>query len=328
MPNEPETPLTFRDAALLVAGGSLLAMSATGTVPRTLPPTSLARVALPHSDFSLNMSTVRGQKLSLAEQIEIAAKAGYDSFEPWVEEIQALTKEGGGSLGDLKKTDFRPWDWLCPARSASATGSMMIPLSVLPAWSNGSAMPNWLPASAVFAWRRLPAGREATTFRSICGMWPIAIASLLELSVPLGIVPELELWGFAGKRFRYRAGEVAYVLVETAHKDACGLLDVFHIFKGGSDFAGVRVFNGSALHVLHMNDYPKLTRDKATDADRVYPGDGVAPIVTLLRDLKSIGYTGKLSLEVFNRDYWKQDALTVARTGRTKMQAVVDKALA
>ena len=33
------------------------------------------------------------------------------------------------------------------------------------------------------------------------------------------------------------------VLVEAAHPAACGLLDVFHIFKGGSDFAGIRIFN-------------------------------------------------------------------------------------
>ena len=91
----------------------------------------------------------------------------------------------------------------------------------------------------------------------------------------------------------------------------------------------MRVFNGSALHVLHVNDYPAgLTREKANDSDRVYPGDGAAPIVTLLRDLQAIGYNGMLSLELFNRDYWKQDALTVARTGREKIQALVQRAVA
>ncbi len=147
---------------------------------------------------------------------------------------------------------------------------------------------------------------------------------LLEISRPLGIVPELEMWG--GAKTLSRMSQIAYVLVEAAHPDACGLLDIFHIYKGGSDFAGVRVFNGSALHVLHVNDYPAgLTREKASDADRVYPGDGAAPIVTLLADLQAIGYRGMLSLELFNRDYWKQDAMTVARTGREKIQALVQR---
>ena len=150
---------------------------------------------------------------------------------------------------------------------------------------------------------------------------------LLEMSCPLGIVPELEMWG--GAKTLSRMSQIAYVLVEAGHPDACGLLDIFHIYKGGSDFAGVRVFNGSALHVLHVNDYPAgLTREKANDSDRVYPGDGAAPIVTLLRDLQAIGYNGMLSLELFNRDYWKQDALTVARTGREKIQALVERAVA
>jgi hypothetical protein len=35
-----------------------------------------------------------------------------------------------------------------------------------------------------------------------------------------------------------------------------------------------------------------------------------------------------LSLEVFNREYWKQDALAVAKTGLAKMKAAVDRALA
>lgn len=126
-----------------------------------------------------------------------------------------------------------------------------------------------------------------------------------------------------------RMSDIAFVLVEAAHPDACGLLNIFHIFKGGSDFAGVRVFNGATLHVLHMNDYAaSVTREKGTDADRVYPGDGSAPLVKLLGDLQSIGYQGMLSLELFNRDYWKQDALTVARTGREKMQALVERVVA
>ena len=119
------------------------------------------------------------------------------------------------------------------------------------------------------------------------------------------------------------------MLVEAAHPDACALLDVFHVYKGGSDFAGVRLFSGTAMHVFHMNDYPtEPPREKVTDADRVYPGDGFAPLVALLRNLQAIGFSGMLSLELFNRQYWKLDALTVARTGLEKTRAIVDRALA
>jgi len=78
------------------------------------------------------------------------------------------------------------------------------------------------------------------------------------------------------------------------------------------------------LHVFHVNDYPaQPVRQKLTDADRVYPGDGVAPYKTLLRDLRASGFQVMLSLELFNRQYWKEDPLTVARTGLEKMKALV-----
>src|SRR5262245_23914631 len=52
--------------------------------------------------FSLNMSTIRGQKLALPEQVNVAAKAGYDAIEPWIGELHQFA-EGGGNLSDLKK---------------------------------------------------------------------------------------------------------------------------------------------------------------------------------------------------------------------------------
>ena len=52
--------------------------------------------------FSLNTSTVRGQKLSLPQLIELAARAGYQGLEPWMMEIEGYLQEGK-SIGSLKK---------------------------------------------------------------------------------------------------------------------------------------------------------------------------------------------------------------------------------
>ena len=59
------------------------------------------------------------------------------------------------------------------------------------------------------------------------------------------------------------------------------------------------------MHVFHINDYPaKPERKEITDAHRVFPGDGVAPLDVLFRTLTDIGFRGMLSLELFNREYW------------------------
>ena len=52
--------------------------------------------------FGLNAGTLRGYKLGLAEQFDVAAKAGYDGIEPWLEDIDRFVN-GGGSLRDLKR---------------------------------------------------------------------------------------------------------------------------------------------------------------------------------------------------------------------------------
>ena len=114
------------------------------------------------------------------------------------------------------------------------------------------------------------------------------------------------------------------VAIESGHPQACILPDVYHIFKGGSDFEGLNLLSGPAIQVLHMNDYPgQPSRAEMKDADRVYPGDGVAPLQAILRGLRAKGEPVVLSLELFNPGYWKQDATVVATTGLAKMQAAV-----
>ena len=99
---------------------------------------------------------------------------------------------------------------------------------------------------------------------------------------------------------------------------------MYHLYKGGSDFAGLRLVSNEAMHVLHMNDYPaEPPRAEIVDAQRVYPGDGVAPLGDILAQLRGVGFNGVLSLELFNGEYWRQDPARVARTGLEKMKAVV-----
>ncbi len=46
----------------------------------------------------------------------------------------------------------------------------------------------------------------------------------------------------------------------------------------------------------------------------------------IFTNLRNTGATLMLSLELFNRDYWKQDPQLVANTGLEKLKAAVAKA--
>ncbi|GIW91221.1 MAG: xylose isomerase [Pirellulaceae bacterium] len=272
--------------------------------------------------YCLNTSTIRGQNLSLPDQIRIAAQAGYDAIEPWMRDIHRFIEQGG-KLQDLRRLIDDTGLEIC---SAIGFASWIVPDPEQRAQGLKSVERDLEVLSALGA-KRLAAPPVGATDRSDIPLGAIVerYGRLLELSDRFGVVPQLELWGFS--RTLSRLGEVAYVVAETAHPKACALLDVYHIYKGGSDFAGLRLFSPAVLQVLHMNDYPAdPPRAQINDSHRVYPGDGVAPLKQILHWMGEGGCFPVLSLELFNAEYWKHDALHVARTGLQKMQRVVEQA--
>ncbi len=104
---------------------------------------------------------------------------------------------------------------------------------------------------------------------------------------------------------------------------------MYHIYKGGSDFAGLKAISATALPVMHMNDYPAdPPRERIGDRDRIMPGDGVAPLPQILRSLRDNGSRAVLSLELFSQVYWEKDPLEVAKAGLAKMKAAVEESAA
>lgn len=272
--------------------------------------------------FSLNTSTIRGQNLSLIDEVEIAARAGYDAIEPWTRELQKFV-ESGGKLADLGKR----------IRDAGLSVESAIGFAEWIVDDDGRRVRGLEQAKRdmdmvqQIGGRRLAAPPVGATDRTDMSLLRIAdrYRTLLELGDKIGITPQVEMWGFS--KTLTRLSEVAMVAVETGHPKACILPDVYHFRKGGSHFGGLKLLGAATFSVFHMNDYPADPPPATiTDAHRVYPGDGAAPLTEILRDLRAIGFAGVLSLELFNPEYWKQDAFEVAKTGLEKMKAVVHKA--
>ena len=309
------TPLTRRE--LLIAAPAALACAAPAAGAEDRPPGE-------PFGYCLNTSTVMGQKLSLTEVVDIAAKAGYQGIEPWIRELDAHTRSGG-SLADVGK---RIRDHGLSVESAIGFFEWAVDDDARRRKGFDEARRNMELVRAIGG-KRLAAPPVGATDRSDVDLRRVAerYRALLELGEGMGVIPEVEVWGFS--KTLGRLGEAAFVAIESGHPSACILPDVFHLYKGGSGLAGVRLLGPSAIGVFHFNDYPAdPPRAAITDAQRVYPGDGVAPLKPLVRSLHAIGYRGMLSLELFNRDYWKRDAPEVARTGLEKMRAVVRAALA
>jgi sugar phosphate isomerase/epimerase len=84
-----------------------------------------------------------------------------------------------------------------------------------------------------------------------------------------------------------------------------------------------RRFLGSLAGMMVVNPMSLGNSTNTSMNKRVFPGDGSAPFQSIVPELKRINSGMVLSLELFNPDYWKMDALTVARTGLQKMKAVI-----
>lgn len=274
--------------------------------------------------YCLNTSTIRGQKLPLAREAELAAKAGFHALEPWISELDAHVKEGG-KLDDLGKTIK---DLGLTVESTIGFFEWAVDDDVKRKKALVEARRNMELVKAVGG-TRLAAPPVGATDRTDLDLKKIAsrYRALLELGDEIGVVPQVEVWGFS--KTLGTLGEAAMVAIASDHPKACVLADVYHLYKGGSGFNGLKLLGKDAMKVFHVNDYPAdPNREKINDSDRVYPGDGVAPLGQIFRDLNAVGFRGYLSVELFNRAYWNEDASNVLNTALGKLRSQVRSALA
>lgn len=271
--------------------------------------------------YCFNTSTIRGQKLPLAEVVAIAAKAGFQAIEPWVAEIEAHVQRGG-TLADLKKLID---DLGLSVESAIGFAEWIVNDDKRRNKGLEQARREMDLVQQIGGKRIAACAAGATDATDIDYLEAAErYRALLAIGDHIGVVPQVEVWGFS--KTLTRLGQAVLVAIESGHPQACVLPDVYHLYKGGSDFTGLKLLSGTAVHVFHVNDYPAdPPRETIGDADRVYPGDGVAPLADILGTLREINFDGFLSVELFNPTYWRQDPLEVARTALGKTRAVVEQ---
>lgn len=270
--------------------------------------------------ISLNMSTIMGQKLGFIGELETASKAGFRSVEIWVGTMQTYLKtnttaEARRRISDLGLTvenaiGFAPWIIDDAAARQKGLDQMKAEMEQL----------------AQLGCKRVaapPVGAQSAD-APVLDLHRIAerYRALLELGAQTGVTPLLELWGFA--KNLNRLSDVLFVAAEANLPNARLLLDVYHLYKGGSGITALPLVGKPAIEVFHINDYPAtLPPAQITDADRIYPGDGVAPLRDILTMIKNPDRPVVLSFEVFNKTYYAQPAEQVAKTAFQKMQALV-----
>lgn len=117
--------------------------------------------------------------------------------------------------------------------------------------------------------------------------------------------------------------EHAHRLVEAVdHPNLGTCLDSFHILSRDWDTTRIESFNPEKIFFVQVADAPKLSMDVLSWSRhyRVFPGEGQFELAKFLGHVVRAGYTGPVSLEVFNDVFRQSD---VERTAVDAMRSLI-----
>jgi 4-hydroxyphenylpyruvate dioxygenase len=115
-----------------------------------------------------------------------------------------------------------------------------------------------------------------------------------------------------------RSWRQAWQIVKQADHPALGLiLDSFHTLSLGDTLDGIEDVPPEKLFFVQFADAPKLSMDVLSWSRhyRNFPGQGDLPVTDFARAVLKAGYTGPLSLEIFNDEFRAAPARQTALDG-------------
>ena len=120
----------------------------------------------------------------------------------------------------------------------------------------------------------------------------------------------------------------AWRIAELADHEAVGVcLDSFHILSRGHDPAAIEEIPGEKIFFLQLADAPALTMDVLSWSRhyRLFPGEGAFDLAAFVGHVLKAGYTGPLSLEIFNDTFRQTDVVRTAQQAKRSLTWLQDQ---
>ena len=267
--------------------------------------------------FCLNTSTIKPQ--SLLEKIRLTAEAGFRGVELWINDVYEYVGQGG-EVRDVQK--------------ALADQGLIVPCSI--------AVRNWGEASELEYRLALEEARRRLELATRLGAlylvatpprepWDLDVLAqryqdLLELGKQTGCKPTFEYISFFGSASKLSH---AWEVVQKADDpDATLIYDSFHTWNSTDDWesalALLRQIPPERISHWHIDDaHPEMPATTQTDPNRVMLGEGQIDLPKEIAIMRDIGYSGTVSLELFNAQLWERDPADVLKIGFERMQKLL-----
>ncbi|MBB4105288.1 4-hydroxyphenylpyruvate dioxygenase [Rhizobium borbori] len=117
------------------------------------------------------------------------------------------------------------------------------------------------------------------------------------------------------------------IVRRTDHPNVGIILDSFHTLSRKIDPNSIRSIPGDKIFIVQLADAPLFDMDLLywSRHFRNMPGEGDLPVVDFMRAVAATGYTGPLSLEIFNDQFRGGSARALAEDGHRSLVNVMDR---
>ncbi|MEN8582562.1 TIM barrel protein [Burkholderia sp. RS01] len=250
---------------------------------------------------------------TLTEKMQACAIAGFDGIEIFEQ--------------DLVTSPLRPEDLRKMAADLGLTLDLYQPFRDFDGVTEDLLAANLRRADAKFRLMSrlgmdtiLVCSNVATATIDDDGLRAKQLAALAELAGDHGVKVAYEAlaWGKYVNDYEH-----AHRLVEMVdHPNLGSCLDSFHILSRDWDTAPIEDFNPDKIFFVQVADAPKLSMDVLSWSRhyRVFPGEGQFELAKFMGHVVRAGYTGPVSLEVFNDVFRQSD---VDRTAVDAMRSLI-----
>jgi len=263
--------------------------------------------------MKLGLNGATTLKADLATDIAVAGKAGFDFVEIWAAKLIGYLDRGGlpALRRDLRRAEVTPATLNSVERITFNDPSGHI--RMLEEFQRLCRVAEAIGCETILV---VPSPRPKRVSDGAIERESVRVLrELSRMAKPHGVRLAYEFLGFADCTVNSLA-QCAAIVEKVARPNVGLVLDTFHFFAGGSTLASIRAVDPRHIFMVHLNDVERAPRRKMHDALRLYPGKGIIPLRGILRELRGIGYTGQMSVEIFRPQYWSRSPLQVAREAR------------